>query len=75
MHLSAFEDHFGTNACLKSLGASWPMGGFLLPCCVAPGALSLWAPACYFGPLLAPLPGCPSPSLALSLPVPFLSPV
>ena len=22
MHLSAFEDHFGTNACLKSLGAS-----------------------------------------------------
>ena len=20
MHLSAFEDHFGTNACLKSLG-------------------------------------------------------
>ena len=21
MHLSAFEDHFGTNACLKSLGA------------------------------------------------------
>ena len=54
---------------------SWPMGGTLLPCCVAPGALSLWAPACYHGPFLAPLPGCPFPSLALHLPVPFSFPV
>ena len=54
---------------------SWPMGSFLLPCCVPPGALSLWAPACYLGPFLAPLPGCPFPSLALPLPVPFPFPV
>ena len=49
----------------------WPVGGFLPPCCVAPGALSLLAPACYFGPLLPPLQGCPFPPLALPLPVPF----
>ena len=49
----------------------WPLGGFLLPRCVASGALSLWAPACHFGPFHAPLPWCPSLSLALPLPVPF----
>ena len=32
-----------------------PLGGFLPPCCVSPGALSLWAPACYLGHLLAAL--------------------
>ena len=46
---------------------SWPFGGFLPLCCVAPGALSLWAPTCYLGSLLAPLPR------AFSLP--FLFPV
>ena len=44
---------------------SWPFGGSLPPCCVAPDALSLWAPACSLGPLLAPLPR------ALPLPFPF----
>ena len=47
------------------------MGGFLLPCCVASGALSLCAPACHFGPFLAPLLECPFLSLALPLPVPL----
>ena len=28
MHLSAFEDHFGTNACLKSLGHGIHTPGF-----------------------------------------------
>ena len=72
----------GAHSCALSLHAtapgpspSWPVGGFLSPCCVAPGALSLWAPACYLGPLLAPLPKCPSPSLALPLPLPFPFPV
>ena len=31
MQLSAFEDHFGTNACLKSLGAVWC---FAVLCCL-----------------------------------------
>ena len=64
----------GARGCALSLCAtvpgpspSWSFDGFLPPCCVAPGALSLWAPACYLGPLLAPLPGCPFPSLALPL--------
>ena len=55
--------------------ASWPLGGFLLPRCVAPGALSLWAPACHLGRYRAPLPECPSLPLALPLPVPFPFPV
>ena len=50
---------------------SSPLGGFLLPRCVAPGALSLWAPACHLGRFRAPLPECPSLPLALPLPVPF----
>ena len=54
---------------------SWTFGGFLLPCCVAPGALSLWAPACHLGRFRAPLPECPSLPLALPLPVPFPFPV
>ena len=54
---------------------SWPVGGFLLPCCVAPGALFMWASACYLGSLLARLLGCPFPSLALPLPVRFPFPV
>ena len=49
---------------------SWPLGGFLSPRCVAPGALSLWAPACHLGPFRAPLLKCPLLSLALPLPVP-----
>ena len=57
------------------LSPSWPFDGFLPLHCVAPGALSLWAPACYLGPPLAPLPGCPFPSLALPLPLPFPFPV
>ena len=72
----------GARRCVLFLCASvpvpspcWPMGGLLLPCCVAPGDLSLWAPACHFGPFLAPLPECPFLSLALPLPVPFLFPV
>ena len=72
----------GARRCVLSLWAtvpgpspSWPVGGFLLPCCVAPPALSLWAPDCYLGPLLAFLPVCPFPSLALPLPVPFAFPV
>ena len=51
------------------------LDGFLPPCCVALGALSLWAPACYLGPLLAPLPGRRFPSLALPLLLPFPFPV
>ena len=54
---------------------SWFVGGFLPWCCAAPVALSLWAPACHLGCLLAPLPGCPFPSLALPLPLPFPFPV
>ena len=54
---------------------SWPLGGFLLPRCVAPGALSLWAPACHFEPFLAPLPECPCLPLALPFPVSFPFPV
>ena len=54
---------------------SWPLGGFLLPRCVAPGALSLWAPACHLGRFPAPLPECPSLPLALPLPMPFPFPV
>ena len=54
---------------------SWSLGGFLPPRCVAFGALSLWAPAPHLGPLGAPLPECPLPSLALHLPVPFPFPV
>ena len=54
---------------------SWPFGGFLLPGCVAPGVLSLWAPACRLGRFRAPLPECPSLPLALHLPVPFPFPV
>ena len=53
----------------------WPLGGFLLPRCVASGALSLWAPACHSGPFRAPLSECPFLSLALPLPVPFPFPV
>ena len=54
---------------------SWPLGGFLLPRCVTPGALSLWAPASHLGRFRAPLPECPSLLLALPLPVPFPFPV
>ena len=54
---------------------SRPLGGFLLPRCVAPDALSLWAPACHFRPFPAPVPECSSLSLALPLPVPFPFPV
>ena len=54
---------------------SWPLGGFLLPRCVASGALCLRAPACHFGPFRAPLPECPFLSLALPLPVPFPFPL
>ena len=54
---------------------SWPLGGFLLLPCVAPSALSLWAPACHLGRFRAPLPECPSLLLALPLPVPFSFPV
>ena len=54
---------------------SWPFDGILPLRCVASGALSLWAPACYLGPLLAPLPGFPFPSLALPLPLPFPFPL
>ena len=54
---------------------SCPFGGSLLPCCVAPGALYLWAPACHFRPVLAPWPECLFLSLALPLPVPFPFPV
>ena len=57
------------------LSPSWPLGGSLLPCCVAPGALSLWAPVFHFAPFLAPLPECPLLSLALPLPVPSPFPV
>ena len=39
------------------------------------GALSLWAPACHFGPFRALLPECPSLSVALPLHVPFPFPV
>ena len=51
------------------------MGPFLLPRCVGPGALSLWVPACYLEPFLAPLPGCPFSCLPLSLPVDLSFPV
>ena len=54
---------------------SWSLGGFLPRRCVAFGAPSLWAPAPHLGPLRAPLPECPLPSLALPLPVPFPFPV
>ena len=54
---------------------SWPLSGFLLPRCVAPGAPSLWAPACHFGRFRAPLPESPSLPLALPLPVPLPFPV
>ena len=37
---------------LTSSPCWWSSGGSLPPYCVAPGALSLWAPACYLGPLL-----------------------
>ena len=57
------------------LAPSWPLGGFLLPRCVASGALSLWASASHLGPFRAPLPDCPFLSLALPLPVPFPFPV
>ena len=52
---------------------SWFLGGFLPPCCVSSGALSLWVPALTWGhsvpsclsapccPLPSPCP-CPSPS-------------
>ena len=53
----------------------WPLGGFLLPRCVAPGALSLGAPACYRGRFRAPLPDFPPVPLAHPLPVPFPFPV
>ena len=49
---------------------SWSLGGFLPPCCVGSGALSLWAPAPHLGPFRAPLPECPFLSLALPLPSP-----
>ena len=42
----------------------WSSSGSCPPCCVAPSALSLWAPACYLAPLLTPLPP------AFSLPFP-----
>ena len=48
---------------------------FPAPVLCRPLALSLWATACYLGLLLAPLPGCPFPSLAVPLPVPFPFPV
>ena len=54
---------------------SWSLGGFPAPRCVAFGALSLWAPAPHLGPLRAPLPEYPFPSLAFPLPVPFPFPV
>ena len=54
---------------------AWPSGGLLLPRCVAPGAPSLWAPACHFEPFRVPVPECPSLSLALPLPVPFPFPL
>ena len=54
---------------------SWSLGGFLPPRCVASSALSLWAPAPQVGPLRAPLPERPLPSLDLPLPVPFPFPV
>ena len=54
---------------------SWPLGGFLLPRCVAPAALSLWAPACHLRRFRAPLPDRPSLPLALPFPVPFPFPV
>ena len=54
---------------------SWPLGGFLLPRCVASGAWSLWAPACHLGPFRAPLLECAFLSLALPLLVPFPFPV
>ena len=62
-------------ASVHALARSWSLGGFLTPCCVAFGALPLWAPAPHLGPLRAPLPECPFPSLALPLPVPFPFPV
>ena len=54
---------------------SWPLNGFLIPRCVAPGALSLLAPACHFRAFRAPLPECRSLSLALPLTVPLPFPV
>ena len=53
------------SAMAPGLSLSWPSGTSSPLCCVALSALSLWAPACYLGPLLAPLPG------AFSLPFPF----
>ena len=55
--------------------SSWPLGGFLPPCCVASGAVSLWAPAPHLGPFRATLPEYSFLSLALPLPVPFPFPV
>ena len=46
---------------------SWFLGGFLPPCGVSSGALSLWVPAFTWGPL----PECPLVSLALPLPLSF----
>ena len=53
----------------------WPLGGFLLPCCVAPGAHALWAPARHIEGFCAPLPECPSLPLAVPSPVPFPFPL
>ena len=62
-------------ASVSAPAPSWSLGGFLPPRCVPFGALPLWAPASHLGPLRAPLPECPFPSLALPLPVPFPFPV
>ena len=59
---------------VPSPSPSSPLDGFLLQRCVAPGALSLWAPARHLGRFHAPLPECPSLPLALPLPVPFTFP-
>ena len=66
---------FFSCASVSVLFASWPMAGVLLPCCVAPSALCLWAPARHFGPFLAPLPEFPFLYLALPLPAPFPYPL
>ena len=60
-------------ASVPTSAPSWFLGGFLPPCCVSSGALSLWVPALTWGPSVhsclsvpcSPLPSpclCPSPS-------------
>ena len=68
----------GARRCALSLCAtapgpspSSPFVGYLPLRCVAPGALSLCAPASYLGPLLAASTGCPFPFLASPLPLAF----